>query len=278
LYSSFSVAVSNGGAQQSVLRNYTYDGADRLPSYTEPGAGLSQAYGYDAFGNMWQNGTAAGVPALRTTSSSQYLMAGPSVRNRLTTVTYDAAGNQTQLQPENGITASYDGEGRMSQVLSSGVAIATYGYDGEGRRVSKSLMGTGTTYYVYSADGELMAEYGMAPAGGSATTQYVVTDQLGSARMLLNADGTCNTSLDYAPFGGQITRSAPCYLSSPVVGLPEFTGQLRDGETVDASRTGTDYFGARYFWGALGRFASPDYTAQGSDPVPVPSADFDNPL
>jgi RHS repeat-associated protein len=49
-----------------------------------------------------------------------------------------------------------------------------------------------------------------------------------------------------------------CYATSPVVGMPLFTGQVRDGETADASGTGMDYFGARYYWGALGRFASAD--------------------
>lgn len=51
----------------------------------------------------------------------------------------------------------------------------------------------------------------------------------------------------------------------------EFTGKERDQET------GLDYFGARYFSGAQGRFTSPDFTAPGSDPVPIPGADFDNP-
>ncbi len=37
-----------------------------------------------------------------------------------------------------------------------------------------------------------------------------------------------------------------------VSGLQEFTGKERDAET------GLDYFGARYFSGAMGRFTSPD--------------------
>ena len=46
------------------------------------------------------------------------------------------------------------------------------------------------------------------------------------------------------------------------------TGKERDAET------GLDYFGARYFSGAQGRFTSPDWSA---DPDPVPYADFQNP-
>lgn len=41
-------------------------------------------------------------------------------------------------------------------------------------------------------------------------------------------------------------------LGSPSGAVPEFTGKERDAET------GLDYFGARYFSGAQGRFTSPD--------------------
>jgi RHS repeat-associated protein len=50
-----------------------------------------------------------------------------------------------------------------------------------------------------------------------------------------------------------------------------FTGKEHDTES------GNDYFGARYFGSTMGRFMSPDFTGEGSDPVPVPSADFENP-
>jgi RHS repeat-associated protein len=38
--------------------------------------------------------------------------------------------------------------------------------------------------------------------------------------------------------------------------------------------TGLDYFGARYFSGAQGRFTTPDWSAK---PQPVPYADLSNP-
>lgn len=55
------------------------------------------------------------------------------------------------------------------------------------------------------------------------------------------------------------------------VGCADFTGKERDVETA------MDYFGARYLSSAEGRWGIPDFTAEESDPVPVPSADFDNP-
>jgi len=48
----------------------------------------------------------------------------------------------------------------------------------------------------------------------------------------------------------------------------QFTGKERDAET------GLDYFGARYFSGAQGRYASPDWS---ETPQPVPYADFSEP-
>jgi RHS repeat-associated protein len=242
----------SGGATQNVLRNYSYDGANRLSSYSEPSA--SQSFGYDGLGNLWQSGTAVGVPSLLQTSSSAYLFTGNQVTNQMKGVGYDAAGNQTQLSSTQ--TAKYDAENRMAELDASGVAIATYVYDGEGRRVEREMSNT-NIYYVYDAGGELMAEYGGQPSGTG--TQYVVTDQLGSTRMVLDANGVCQQRIDYAPYGGQVVRSGQdCYQSSATVDTPLFTGQYRDGETANASTSGIDYFGARYFSSAQGRWTSVD--------------------
>ncbi len=53
--------------------------------------------------------------------------------------------------------------------------------------------------------------------------------------------------------------------------LEKFTGKERDAES------GLDYFGARYYGSALGRFTGPDSVGDGLDPVPIPWADFENP-
>ena len=48
----------------------------------------------------------------------------------------------------------------------------------------------------------------------------------------------------------------------------KFTGKERDAES------GNDYFGARYYSSAMGRFMSPDWSAKAE---PVPYAKLDNP-
>jgi RHS repeat-associated protein len=64
----------------------------------------------------------------------------------------------------------------------------------------------------------------------------------------------------------QVLRSGePCYGTTAESGMPLFTGQVRDGETTTSTQTGLDYFGARYHWGALGRFTSPDPENAGAD-------------
>jgi RHS repeat-associated protein len=209
---------------------------------------------YDAFGNVWQY-AASGVPSLRQTGSSWYLIGGSTVNNRLANTTYDAMGNQTQLSVSAGTVASYDGENRLSKIMTGSTETAVYTYDAEGRRVAKKV-GATTTYYFFDAAGQLMAEYG-GPAQ-TAATHYFTTDYLGSTRMILNATGGCVERLDYAPFGGQISRGGyDCYGGASSE-KPLFTGQMRDGESTAGTDTGQDYFNARYFWANTARFTSPD--------------------
>jgi RHS repeat-associated protein len=72
------------------------------------------------------------------------------------------------------------------------------------------------------------------------------------------------TMTDFLGYDGYRLR-----FDSPALGIAsQFTGKERDVET------GLDYFGARYFSGAQGRFTTPDWSA---DPQPVPYADFRDP-
>ena len=136
-------------------------------------------------------------------------------------------------------------------------------------------------YFGYGADGELVAESG-AVTVEPCTRCFLTADHLGSTRLVTDGvTGVAKARFDYAPFGEEVTadfRSGnvlyPRSLYPQAVGKgpdQKFTGKERDAET------GLDYFGARYYGGAQGRFTSPDYTADGSDPVPIPGADLDNP-
>ena len=132
-------------------------------------------------------------------------------------------------------------------------------YDGAGRRVQKTAGSTVTTF-VYDGAGQLAAEYSTA-APTVYGTEYLVADPLGSTRLVLDATGAPKERLDYLPFGEEIPApngsrgslySTGVYPSAPDIESQKFTGKERDAET------GLDFFGARYFSAAQGRFTSPD--------------------
>jgi RHS repeat-associated protein len=129
----------------------------------------------------------------------------------------------------------------------------TYSYDGNGRRVMVTT-GAGTTIFVYDAMGNLAAEYTTEPQTTVAGTSYLTVDHLGSTRMTTDSTGTIPARFDYQPFGKQLstTNRATTAGYGQLGPRQKFTGKERDAET------GLDYFGARYFSGAQGRFTSPD--------------------
>jgi len=156
--------------------------------------------------------------------------------------------------------ACYDLENRMYSETASDGSTATYAYDGDGRRVQKTAYGK-TTVYVYDAFGQLASEAGSG-SDTDASTQYVTPDALGSTRLVTNASGGQVMCYDYMPFGGDLGNGVDgrgtCFESvaypstSADILNQKFTGKERDAET------GLDFFGARYFSGAQGRFTSPD--------------------
>jgi RHS repeat-associated protein len=237
-------------------QSYTYDGVNRLTGFTEAANG-SQRYNFDRWGNRWVAPSSTWPLHLATPVQGDYYN---TATNRLVKGyggaalppdAYDAAGHLTN-HPQIG-QMQYDGEGRLKQ-HTAGAAVATYAYDGEGRRVSKTAGGV-TTRFVYDAFGQLAAEYGGAAGGGG--RKYVNVDHLGSTRVVTNAAGAVTEAYDYFPFGEEMgagnggRTTAMGY--SPAGGEKlKFTGKERDAET------GLDYFLARYYSGAQGRFTSVD--------------------
>ena len=237
-------------AAPTFTETFTYDGVNRLLSASDSG-GWSQSYLYDAYGNLWMPPTSNPVsnPNQSAPTSNVYIN---NNNNRNPNFQYDAAGNQTTF---GSLSLTYDAENRQSQILNLGGGTGTLQYDGLGQRVVKSLPSQ-TTTYVYDAFGQLAAEYntGTPPAPACATC-YVTYDYLGSVRMVTNAQGNVIARHDFAPFGQEIPggtagRSSQWGSTSDLDA--KFTGQLRDQES------GEDFFNARYFAAALGRFNSPD--------------------
>jgi RHS repeat-associated protein len=166
---------------------------------------------------------------------------------------YDAAGNLKQEA-----TKSYDYDAENWQTRFNNGAVI-YTYDGDGHRVKKVAPGnpTVTTVFVYDVLGHLIAEYiSGTPSGGG--TSYLTTDHLGSTRVVTKQDGSVKARYDYLPFGEEIGTNIGGRGSVFGYGGTDSTRQKFTQKERD-SESGLDYFGARYYSAAQGRFTSPDY-------------------
>jgi RHS repeat-associated protein len=232
----------------NATQTFQYDGVNRLISASE-GSSWSQSYSYDAYGNMWMPGNNLTPPSFGPVAPTANVYANNQNQNS----TYDGAGNLSALGT---MPLTYDAENRQT---AAGPNV--YGYDGSGQRVARTTS-SGQTVYVYDAFGQLAAEYSTVAVNPPCTTCYLSYDYLGSVRMVTDQNANVIARHDYAPFGQEIPggvgpRTSLWGASDNV--NQRFTGKERDSES------GLDYFGARYYGSALGRFTSPD---DGSDQHP----------
>ncbi len=262
-------SVTTGCTQRSLFQSYSYDALNRLTLAQEPG--WSEGYTYDQYGNIQvvPSQTTGTGPAQMPSSSVQIDVGTNRVIKSTPTqptndVHYDDSGNQTAF-PGFVTQAVYDAENRLTSFTRPDGAQITFTYDADGRRVTKTMGGI-ITYYVYDAAGQLTAEYGGSGSGASGTV-YQTEDPLGNTRAVTDSSGKIVSRSDYMPFGENIIGSST-YNRAGLIGYgpPQgtelaFTGKERDAET------GLDYFGARYFSGAQGRFTSPDKPFAGQNPA-----------
>jgi len=197
---------------------------------------------------------------------------------------YDPAGNVIYDGSNNYL---YDGDGRICAVAQYVQVLGTYTYtgylyDADGTRVAKgsltawscdpALNGFQTTNdYVLGPGGEQAAEMGIDVKSGSASTLvWQHTNAWAAGALIATYDndglhfyfndplGTRRTQTDYAGNLEQTCASLPfgdglnCTNSTQYPTEHHFTGKERDAES------GNDYFGARYYASAMGRWLSPD--------------------
>ncbi len=230
---------------------------NRLTSASESGQGSwSQNFCYDNQGNRWLLSSASLFSPTYDTPQGPDCNTSPfDANNHISGWNYDGAGDSTSSATGNAY--QYDAEGHLISATINGVTT-TYLYDGDGHRVQKSVGGSVTTY-VYDPMGNLAQEYG-APTDTS--TRFLHVDALGSTRLVTDLNGDVTRCYDYSPFGEELGnglggRGDACfggsqYPTTPDVLSTKFTGKERDSES------GLDFFQARYYGSALGRFTSPD--------------------
>jgi RHS repeat-associated protein len=221
---------------------------------------------------------------------------------------YDNAGNVTT----DGVNSyAYDSEGRLCAVLQPsymGGGQFRYIYDASGLRVAKgtftgsfpakntvcpaAVPGTNVTLtaqYLLNLGGEQVTEltgsgawvHSNVWAGSHLDATYdtkglhfQLADPLGTRRVQTNYQGVVEEYIQSLPFGDELNTVIPSGAPSTADDATEhhFTGKERDPETGEAN--GNDYFAARYYSSAMGRFLSPDWSAKVE---PVPYAKLDDP-
>jgi RHS repeat-associated protein len=247
-------------------QSFTYDPLNRLLTAGDK-THWSNSYAYDAWGNLYQKnpGAPAGENMLKTADTN----------NRLSGLTYDSAGNV--IVDDQGNTLVYDAENRIISTTNNTSGTTTYTYGAGGQRITKSNGATVANYW-FGPSGDTLAETDSSGNftnyvffGGqrlarnlSGDIKYYITDHLHSTAIFADKSGTVLDDNDFYPWGGVV----PGVGSTTSNNHYKFTGKERDTES------GLDYFGARYYTNATGRFMSPDWAV---GPIQIPYAEFGDP-
>jgi RHS repeat-associated protein len=259
-------ATNNKDANRT--QTFTYDPLNRITAgWSQAGSGAlswGENYSIDAWGNLQM------APMAGKAHGGSFQIASDG-SNHATGLPYDAAGNLTAY---NSSAYTYDAGNMMKTVGST-----TYWYDADGQRFQKWQSGTGSKTYWYGVGGETLGE---GDAAGNLTAEYVyfggkrtaridlpantvhyyLSDHLTSTSEVVSSSGVIEEESDYSPFGTEVV------VTGPGVNHYKFTGKERDLES------GLDYFGARYYSNALGRWLTPDWSAK---PAAVPYAVLGDP-
>jgi RHS repeat-associated protein len=270
-------------------------------------AGKYGCWTYDSYGNRTLEAFST-VTCTGSNPTPQAKAVYNQANNRIQSISgttsatfiYDASGN-TLYDGNNYYW--YDAEGQLCAVQKAiGGTITQYVYDPEGARIAKgtlasapslgatcpSPLGSGfahTARWLVDQGGEQVTEFDNGNwahsniwAGGKLTAtydtkgiHYELADPLGTKRVQANAAGQVDETCTSLPFGNDVGNpiAANCTVVANSLSTGDdatehhFTQKERDTES------GNDYFYARYYSSALGRFTTPDWSAK---VVPVPYA------
>ena len=141
--------------------------------FSESVIGVTYGFTYDANGNRTVGDDGSTITDLTYQPFSNRLAAIDGVA-----LQHDTAGNRTA--DLGGMrTFSYNDAGRLSEVFSNGVSIASYAHNALGQRTTKTI-GAGNTVYLYDLFGHLIAEHDQ---NGSHIRDYVWLDDIPIAQI-----------------------------------------------------------------------------------------------
>jgi len=249
---------------------YGYDTAGRLIDVATNGTATAH-YDYDANGNRTGGFNLTGVIADVQYDDQDRLLhstLGPSTFD----YSYTANGELLTKTDATGTTTyNYDALGNLLSVTLPSGDLIEYAVDGRGRRVGKKVNGVLTQGFLYDGQLQVVAEldgsgavvsrfvYGdrvnvpeylvRSPDAQhpSPVTYRILTDQLGSPRLVVNvADGSIVQRMDFDEFGNVLAASNPGFQPFG------FAGGLYDHDTRLVR------FGARDYDAAVGRWTAKD--------------------
>ncbi|MCZ7591309.1 MAG: RHS repeat-associated core domain-containing protein [Kiritimatiellae bacterium] len=242
---------------QTNLYIYSYDAAGRLIEVHTNGS-LRAKYQYDANGNR-TNAILSGSSLVGHYDAQDRLLGYGA-----TTYQYDDRGTLTNKSVGGvGTAYRYDARGSLLAV-SSTVSVIRYSVDPLGRRIAKSVNGTTVQRLVYqdflkpiaelNADGSVKSRFVYATRVNvpdymvrSGTTYRIITDHLGSVRLVVDAQtGAVAQQMDYDEWGNVLQDTNPGFQPFG------FAGGLYDPDT------GLTRFGYRDYAPMTGRWLAKD--------------------
>lgn len=238
---------------------YTYDTLSRIATGVSTNTGQGCEFTYDSFGNRKTS-----TPFQGTCTSAN--LGFTTATNHVDGSCYDGAGNLEDIGPCPPAGTNhqffYDGYNNLLSPNFNQTGRDGYVVDALRHRVGKYINGVLARMYLYGIDGNAVAEMDgsgnwlqtnvhvgaqfLAEYQGT-DTDFQHSDHLGTIRAQSNSAGTRVTTCSNLPFGDSLN----CNGNANPSGY-HFTGKERDTES------GNDYFGARYYSSAIGRFMSPD--------------------
>lgn len=211
-------------AGTTVTWDYAYDTVGQLVQVKRDGV-VIEAYAFDAVGNRIGMTNALTGETL-TAGDYRYDADNKLLQAGIRTSTYDADGRLQTARLSGVVTTfHYNTDGTLAGVDLPGGKQITYLHDSQGRRIARTVNGVRTHAWLYGEGLMPLAEYDGNGAlrttfiyGGRWTpvafirngaTNHLVTDHLGSPRLVVDPSGAVIKRVDYDAFGNVTLDTDP---------------------------------------------------------------------